>query len=43
VGKPEEKTSLGKSTRKWEDNIEMNLREIKWSVTDRINEVEHRD
>jgi hypothetical protein len=43
VGKPEEKTPLGRSTRKWEDNIKMNLREIKWSAIDRINRVEHRD
>jgi hypothetical protein len=28
VGRPEEKRSLGRPTRGWEDNIKMDLREI---------------
>jgi hypothetical protein len=28
VGKPEGKKQLGRSRRRWEDNIRMNLREI---------------
>jgi hypothetical protein len=34
VGNPEGKSPLGKSRRKWEDNIEMDLREIKWGDID---------
>jgi hypothetical protein len=30
VGKPEEKTELGKPRRRWEDVIRMDLREIGW-------------
>jgi hypothetical protein len=41
VGKPEEKTP--RLTCKLEDNIEVDLREIKLSVIDWINRVEHRD
>jgi hypothetical protein len=29
VGKPEGKTSLGRPMRRWEDNIKMNLQEIR--------------
>ena len=28
VGKPEEKRSLGRPRRRWEDNIKMNLQEV---------------
>jgi hypothetical protein len=28
VGKPERKRPLGRPTRRWEDNIKMNLREV---------------
>jgi len=28
VGKPEEKTPLGRPTRRWEDNIKMDLQEV---------------
>ena len=28
VGKPEEKRSLGRTRRKWEDNIKMDLQEV---------------
>jgi hypothetical protein len=34
VGKPEEKRPLGKPRRRWEDNIKMDFREIKWSGMD---------
>jgi hypothetical protein len=30
VGKPDEKRPLGRSTRSWEDNIEMDLEEMRW-------------
>jgi hypothetical protein len=30
VGKPERKVPLGKTRHRWEDNIRMDLREIKW-------------
>jgi hypothetical protein len=30
VGKPECKRALGKPRRRWEDNIKMGLREIRW-------------
>jgi hypothetical protein len=33
VGKPERKTSLRRTRRKWVDNIKMNLREILWGGT----------
>jgi hypothetical protein len=36
IVKPERKGSLGIPTRKWEDNIKMNLREIRWGDMDRI-------
>jgi hypothetical protein len=32
VGKPEGKRPLGKSRRRWEDNIIMDLREIGWDI-----------
>jgi hypothetical protein len=34
VGKPEEKRKLGRSGRRWEDNIRMDLREIGWEDVD---------
>jgi hypothetical protein len=37
VGKPEGKRPLGRSRRRWEDNIRINLREIGWSGTDWID------
>jgi hypothetical protein len=43
VGKPEEKRQLGRSRHRWEDNIEMDLREIKWGGVDWINIAEDRD
>jgi hypothetical protein len=32
VGKPERKRPLGKPSRRWENNIRMNFREIGWEV-----------
>jgi hypothetical protein len=37
VGKPEGKTSLGRPRRKWEDNIEKDLREIRFGGMDWIH------
>jgi hypothetical protein len=37
VGKPEEKRSLGKPRRRWEDNIRMDPRKIWWEVVDWIH------
>jgi hypothetical protein len=36
VGKPEGKRSLGRSRRRWMDNIKMDLREIGWDDMDWI-------
>jgi hypothetical protein len=30
VGKPERKKPLGKSTRRWEDNIKMEVQDVGW-------------
>jgi hypothetical protein len=30
IGKPEGKRLLGRPRRKWEDNIQMDLKEIRW-------------
>jgi hypothetical protein len=30
VGKPEENKPLGRSRRRWEDNIRMDLQEVRW-------------
>jgi hypothetical protein len=34
VGKPEGKRPLGRSGRRWEDNIKMDLQEVGWSCGD---------
>jgi hypothetical protein len=34
VGKPEGKEPLGRTRRRWEDNIKKNVREICWGGTD---------
>jgi hypothetical protein len=34
VGKPEEKTPLGRPRRRWVDNIKMDLLEIGWGGVD---------
>jgi hypothetical protein len=36
VGKPEEKRPLGRSRRRWVDNIKMDLGKIGWGNVDRI-------
>jgi hypothetical protein len=43
LGKPEGKSSLGGSLRRWLDNIRMNLGEIGWSVVDWIGLAQDRD
>jgi hypothetical protein len=43
VGKPEGKRPLGRSRRRWEDNIKMDLREIGWGGTDWIHLAQNRD
>jgi hypothetical protein len=43
VGKPEGKGPLRRPTRRWVDNIKINLREIGWSGMDRINLAQDRD
>jgi hypothetical protein len=37
VGKPEGKRTLGRSRRRWVDNIKMDLREIGWGGMDCID------
>jgi len=32
VGKPEGKRPLGRPNRRWEDNIKMDLQEVRWGV-----------
>jgi hypothetical protein len=34
VGKPEGKRSFGRHRRRWEDNIKMDIREIRWEGVD---------
>jgi hypothetical protein len=43
VGKPEGKRPLGRSRRKWGDNIKMDLREIGWDCVDWIDMAQGRD
>jgi len=47
VGKPEGKSSLGRTRRRWRDNTKIDLREIGWKVVDWIHlfqeEVRERD
>ena len=43
VGKPEEKRSLGKPRRRWEDNIKMDLREVRCGYMDWIGLAQDRD
>jgi hypothetical protein len=43
VGKPERKRPLGRSRRRWMDNIEMALREIGWGGMDWIDLVQGGD
>jgi len=32
VGKPEEKRPLGRPRHRWEDNIKMDLQEVRWGM-----------
>jgi hypothetical protein len=43
VGTPEEKRPLGRSRRRWVDNIEMDRREIGWGGVDWIDLAQDRD
>jgi hypothetical protein len=43
VGKPEGKRPLGRSKRRWVDNIEMDLRETGWGGMDWIDLAQDRD
>jgi hypothetical protein len=43
VGNPEGKRLLGSPTRRWVDNIKMNIREIEWGVMDWIDLAQDRD
>jgi hypothetical protein len=43
VGKPEEKRSLGRPRRRWENNIRMDLREMGWGGMDGIDLAQDRD
>ncbi|KAJ4445601.1 hypothetical protein ANN_12283 [Periplaneta americana] len=43
VGRPEGKRSLGRPRRRWEDNIEMDLREVGYDGRDWINLAQDRD
>jgi hypothetical protein len=42
MGKPEGKRPLERSGRRWEDNIKIVIREIRWSV-DWINQAQDKD
>jgi hypothetical protein len=43
VGKPEGKRPLGRTKRRWEDNIKIDLREIGWGGMDWIDLTQDRD
>jgi hypothetical protein len=43
VGKPEEKSPLGRSRRMWVDNIKMDLRKIGWDWMNWIDLAQDRD
>jgi hypothetical protein len=43
VGKPEGKGPLGILRRRWEDSIEMDLRDIEWGSMDWIDLAKDRD
>ncbi|KAJ4451034.1 hypothetical protein ANN_02470 [Periplaneta americana] len=43
VGRPEGKTPLGRPRRRWEDNIKMDLREVRYDDRDWINLAQDRD
>jgi hypothetical protein len=43
VGKPEGKRPLGRTSRRWENNIRMDLRDIGWGDMDWIEPAQDRD
>jgi hypothetical protein len=43
AGKPEGKRPLGRTRRRWVDNIKMDLREMGWGGMDWIDVVQDRD
>jgi hypothetical protein len=43
VGKPEGKKPLGRSRHRWEDNIKMDLHEVRWGGMDWIDLAQDRD
>jgi len=43
VGKPEGNRPLGRPRRRWEDNIKMDLQEVRCGGTDWIKLAQHRD
>jgi hypothetical protein len=43
VGKPEGRRPLGRTRRRWEDNIKMDLQEVGWGGMDWIDQAQDRD
>jgi hypothetical protein len=43
VGKPEGKRPLGRPSRKWEDNVKMDFKEVGWAGMDCIDLAQDRD
>jgi hypothetical protein len=43
MGKPEGKTQLGRPSRRWVDNVKINLREIGWDGMDWIDLAQDRE
>jgi hypothetical protein len=43
IGNPERKRSLGRPSRRWEDSIKINLKEIGWECVDWIDLAQDRD
>jgi hypothetical protein len=43
VGKPEEKTPLGRPRRRWVDNVKLDLIEIGWDCVDWIDTAQDRE
>jgi hypothetical protein len=43
VGRPEGRRPLGRPRRRWEDNIKMDLQEVRWEDMDWIDMAQDRD
>jgi hypothetical protein len=43
VGRPQGKRPIGRSRRRWEDNIKMDFQEVGWGVMDCIDLAQDRD